>query len=245
MRNLKSIIIALVIVSLTIVGCDLYKHYECDHFIVEYFPLEQFKFNDAVEERGLLRIFTFSNGVYYDFLDKGDDAKRYESLCAKYNDYIKTDVYVGNGVYIEGPSYPDVNPVSINVVALTDFDENHKAGDSLNDITRLISASPYKYITSRQKYDYSKDESLSQSFRTVYGHFYANTPQDGSGDPSCYYPVDKLLSDITSEDLILLGFRDARQGFDIKFEVMPIDTFEVRVDIKVEDSRSFSLQATI
>lgn len=243
MRSLKSII-ELVIVALIMAGCGTVKHYECDHFISEYYSLDGFRFTDTIEYQGGLRIHAYSNGASYSFLDKGDDAKYYESLCVKYNDYIKTDVYVIDGVQIDGPSYCDVNPVSINVVALTDFDETHKAGDSLNDIARLISVSPYKYITGRRKYDYSKDDSLSRSFRAVYGMFYEST-SEGSSDPSCYYPVDKLLSDITSEDLVLLGFFSFYPGFDIKFETEPEGPCEVRIDIKTEDDRSFSLTATI
>lgn len=244
MRSLKSIIVAFFIVGLMLAGCGTSRHYECDHFIPVYFSLSDFQLQDVMEDQKVLRINTCSSGAVYTFLDKGDDAKYYESLCARYNDYIKTDVYVIDGVQIDGPSYPDVNPVSISVVALTDFDEGHRAGDSLNDIARLMSASPYKYINSRREYDYSKDENLSQSFRSIFARYYQN-PSNYTFDTHCYHPIDKLLSDITSEDLILLGLGDAYEGFYIKFEAEPTDPCEVRIDIKTEDGRSFRLMATI
>lgn len=244
MRNLKLIIIALAIVCLTMVGCGTSRHYECDHFIPVYFSSSGFKLLDVIEDRNVLIIDTDCSGALYTFLDKGEDGKYYESLCARYNDYIKTDVYVIDGVEIGGPSYPDVNPVSINVVALTDFDEPHKAGGSLNDIARLMSVSPYKYINDRREYDYSKDENLSQSFRSIFAQYYQN-PSNYTCDPHYYHPVDKLLSDITSEDLILLGLGYACERFYIKFEAEHTGPCEVRIDIKTEDGRSFSLTATI
>lgn len=244
MRNLKSIIIACFIAGLMMVSCGTSRHYECNHFIPVYFSLSDFHLLDVIEDQNVLRIATYSSGALYTFLDKGDDGKYYESLCARYNDYIKTDVYVIDGVDIDGPSYSDVNPVSINAVALTDFDETHKAGCSLNDIARLMSVSPYKYINSRREYDYSEDENLSQSFRSIFAKYYQN-PSNYTCDPHYYYPVDKLLSDITSEDLILLGLGYGGERFYIKFEADPTAHCEVRIDIKTEDSRSFSLQATI
>ena len=81
---------------------------------------------------------------------------KYIELCNKHEDYgytheiqisaaKRTENYNGRG-YVQGYTYWDITPVSIDVTSNADFDENHPAGASLNDIVLFTTFSPYPFI---------------------------------------------------------------------------------------------------
>lgn len=70
----------------------------------------------------------------------------FEALAKSFND-VSYPYYI-----LPGNSSSISEPLSqVNIVSNKDFDENHKAGQSLNDIVLLRSSSPYDYIKSGYK----------------------------------------------------------------------------------------------
>ncbi|MDR0829212.1 MAG: hypothetical protein LBN95_03760 [Prevotellaceae bacterium] len=93
--------------------------------------------------------------------------------------------------------------ININIISNADYDDNHLSGTSLNDLIWIASYSPIKYIQSgyNDVFDWSKMSLLSNNFKKLmlpFGFNYVNW------QIKYMFPVDKLLSDVTNDDLILL-----------------------------------------
>lgn len=98
--------------------------------------------------------------------------------------------------------FPVDDFVSIDILCNDDWDNNHPTGSSLKDITQFIAVSIAPFINTGYKFcDYSS-KTLSPFFDKVYPFASADY---GERDE---YPVDKLLKDITINDLHLLGCGD-------------------------------------
>ena len=114
-----------------------------------------------------------------------NNVAEFNTLCQKYGDTnYKGDKRVVEGVYPGNynPQALTTNYTSIEIVApLDDFDEEHPAGTSLNDLVRVRYSTLYPFI--RDGYNVQPDTSYT----------------DG------YLECDKKLTDITAEDLRLLG----------------------------------------
>ena len=80
-----------------------------------------------------------------------------------------------NNVDFSGSCYISEDFTEITVTSDKDFDENHPAGESLNDLCRFISFSPYKFISSgyRDYYVFSVNN-VSLSFVNYAGKFIGN-----------------------------------------------------------------------
>ncbi|MCF0187513.1 MAG: hypothetical protein HUJ98_13630 [Bacteroidaceae bacterium] len=103
-----------------------------------------------------------------------------------------------------------------------------------------MSWSPYKYILSGYtKYYHYNPSDVSMEFDDLMRIHVNDRHFDKSIDDT-YYPIDKLVSDLTSDDLVLLGDGNlgALLGI-LYFENKPKDEgeYNITVEIKTDDDR--------
>lgn len=94
----------------------------------------------------------------------------------------------------------------VSITSDADFDESHRAGESLGDIARFLSVSPIKYIQSGYKaeYDWGAMSSQQKEFCDIWG-LCSKELLDNGYNTSNFFPVDSKVSQLTSADLVLLG----------------------------------------
>jgi len=198
-----------VIVSLGLLtGCDpMYRMTKCPSYVVCYADLSSLVLEtESTNPRCIVldaaMDFSKSFGLH-----STDAAKeRYDQLCQKHND-LSYNQYrsIGGTLDIESVTYIDCDFSEIMVTADKDFDAEHPAGTNLSDIVRFMSWSPYRYIQSGYSKYYHYDKSdVSEAFDTQMRLYINKEYFDNTTDATCY-PIDKLIKDLTSEDLILLG----------------------------------------
>ena len=106
--------------------------------------------------------YMFQTNVYSDsyedwaYKPSEEQYNKYIELCNKHEDYGYThEIQILSAKrtednnapgYVKGYTYWDITPVSIDVISNADFDENHPAGASLNDIVLFTTFSPYQFI---------------------------------------------------------------------------------------------------
>ena len=132
--------------------------------------------------------FSRTNERWGIFFEDGRDY--YEELCEKHNDtYYNRRVEINHSVVGPTPWLRCARDfVGLEVWSSADWDAEHPAGTSLNDLTRFSSETPWPYIRSGYVEKYSDEK-------------------DGE-----YYPIDKLVAELTPDDMTLLpeyGFRIA------------------------------------
>lgn len=132
---------------------------------------------------------------------------------------------------------------SIKVTSDKDYDEKHPAGESLNDLCRFVAFSPYKFICSGYKdyYNYSKDN-VSKTLAKLAGYLGIS-----EGQKLTCHPIDKMLSDVTAEDLILLGYDNPYPLFWLHFERKPIVLGEhlVTVEVRTDEGKIYTATITM
>lgn len=100
---------------------------------------------------------------------------------------------------------PDM--VKIDVVCKTDFDAEHPAGATLNDIAELRAVTPYPYIQSGYKTPFDWD---NYAYRELFRDWEAVEHGLFTNGPGLVYPIKKTLDELTASDLILLGGGEAQ-----------------------------------
>jgi hypothetical protein len=229
MKLMKQIVLFLIgLTVLLTAGCDVVErrvfrshityYYDCPEFILE------------TSESGNIALRGSGENGLCGWSSKGREKAIYDSLCVLHHDMSynkKRDYIVGPGW---GASYKG-DIVSIDVVSNADFDAQHPAGAPLNDIVRIISVSPYPYITSGYKktYDWKRNPPENLQRENIF------RGRSNRGENPFYYPIDKRLSELTSSDLILA---DMSEIFLI-FEKQPDLSKEhnLTVTIKVSDGK--------
>lgn len=133
----------------------------------------------------------------------GADAERYEALCARYGDLhknspaITTKMLNGKGLdHCVRYFYPAYSLVSIEVTCEEAYDAEHPAGASLNDLCRLLSASPREYIADGCE-SLPKDEWSGSQMWNAYFFNYGNRHE--------HRIIDKRLDECRAEDFLLMG----------------------------------------
>ena len=151
-----------------------------EHIVSQFLNVSsiELRYNEYEENNGLFYI--GSNGDYA-------DKETRERLWKEYDDYHY------NKVQVE-PLHVSMNDfIKIDVTSDRDFN-NIPAGASLATKVRLIAVSPKKWLMSGGARTYSWDQMPSDY--TKFGNRHFQIPE--------VFPVNGLLSEITSEDLKLL-----------------------------------------
>jgi hypothetical protein len=154
--------------------------------------------------------------------------------------------------------FPSVNIEHIDIVCSEDFDAEHPAGSSLNDMVSIVGVSPKKFFDSGYLDRFDWTNHTTESFRRIYPEFLSDlalakpNPDD---NPSCeyidyfpdFYPVEKKLTDVTPGDLALLRVFSSEYnqyptlgvGY-LVFDSMPASAVEMTITLGLNDGRVLS-----
>lgn len=180
-------------------------HYESDSYVTRYLSFDEIQLvqHPAYPHTSALLIEAVMNKQGYScFSTDEDEQLKYEAKCDLYNDHGGSFKWTTNQEFGCRNTQADRDFVSIDIVSENDWDESHPAGTSLNDVFRFASSSPYKYIASGYKKSYFwMNEELPE-----YVHkYYAGVAYDRAYDEKSMHLVHGLVSELSSDDLILLG----------------------------------------
>lgn len=124
----------------------------------------------------------------------------FDRLCRRFE-----DTHFNDTTYYSYPHALADRFTSVELISDKPFDKKHPAGKSLGDIVRLWSASSAPFIES----GYLKPPKVIKgSWEAMAPSFYRDGPYD--------YPINKLLSQLTSNDLKLMNDHAV-----LKFETIP------------------------
>lgn len=193
----------------TLTGCDVYEWVKSPSYVDCYVNLESINLSVETSDPQCIRITHGSDFllIAYGLRSKGAAEKeKYDQLCKKHND-LSYNKYRSLSKHVEYDSvtYAEYDFTEITVTSDKDYDAAHPAGESLSDIVRFMSWSPYRYILSGYSRYYHYDKSdVSDAFDTMMRIYINREYFDNATDATCY-PVDKLVKDLTAGDLVLLG----------------------------------------
>lgn len=190
-------------------GCDVYEWVKSPSYVDCYVNLESINLSVESSDPQCIRITDGTDFplIAYGLRSKGASEKeKYDQLCKKHND-LSYNKYRSLSKHVEYDSvtYAEYDFTEITVTSDKDYDEAHPAGESLSDIVRFMSWSPYRYIMSgySRYYHYNKSD-VSDAFDTMMRIYINREYFDNATDATCY-PVDKMVKDLTAGDLVLLG----------------------------------------
>jgi len=239
------------ILAAVLVSCDVAQDCVLDSFVQAYVKTGAIYLLGYDESSIAVRIAHDRPGSsWYTWYGSTETRHRiYDSLCTKHGDHgFNRHFRVIDGG-MEITIYPDADVREITVTCSTDFDARHPAGTPLDDIIRLASYSPYKYIQSGYTDTYSYQEStVSESFAEHMGEIfkggYGNDKDPYNINPSCYHPVDVLLSDAVEEDFILIGPNESSYSplALLVFESGPSESgpYEITATIQMDNGTTYS-----
>ncbi len=248
MTNLKHLLL-IVLVALSNCGCSsVMNDIECRHFIEKYIYIEDINLTYNALGKGEIVVYPYSghNGdKFCSFLSSGDLYDQYIDLCTKHNDmsYDHT-VYVIDSYDFDGTSYAQCDFTQLKVTSDKDYDVDHPKGESLNDLIRFMSFSPNEFIKSgyQKRFDYVNDSSLSNIFREITSSLILDTDELYESQQP-YRPIDKLVSELKVDDLILLGYKRLSPLFCLSFEKEPEvknETHTITIALDSDDGRTFT-----
>lgn len=181
----------------------------------------------------------------YGLRSTGTEKDKYDQLCIKHNDLSYNQyrpLLCNPDDDASSVTYNECDFTEITVTTDKDFDETHPAGENLADIVRFMSWSPYRYILSGYSdyYNYNKSD-VSEAFDTLMRIYINNKYFDPSVDATCY-PVDKLIKDLTVEDMTLNGHDSPGFIGMLYLEKKPreLGEYNITVNIKTDDGRVLS-----
>ncbi|MCI1640335.1 MAG: hypothetical protein LKI42_03550 [Bacteroidales bacterium] len=194
-------VFAIIVTAIIVYSCDLGESAIRTSYVLGYYKLNSVIADTASVSIGGKNYYKVAIGMdntaepvasIYD-----SDRSLFDYYCSIHNDmlYPKAKIYsdLTNGI-----SFPIHDFTKVEVVCKGQWDEEHPAGSCLNDIIHFVSVSPYPYIMAGYKgFDYGK-HTMSAYFNNVY-------PFQTNYGVLVIYPVDKPLSEVTKEDLILSG----------------------------------------
>lgn len=133
---------------------DKFIYIETNSYVLAYYGIAHLSMS-ANPEQGYIVLHCKQSGKDIYQWREGNDKLRFDSLCAVHNDtgYHK-DLMIcvlnweddSDPVLVEGQSAPDDDINSISIVTSYDFDPNHPAGSSVNDILNIELTSIYPFI---------------------------------------------------------------------------------------------------
>lgn len=140
----------------------------------------------------------YMEGKTIDFMSYKDSVA-FRKLSEKYGDTSFNSKLVPFTNKVIGDEF-----TSIEITSDKDFDAKHKKGDSLADLVTMEATSPRKFILNGYKEDDDMNDLSSDYVPIHYTRSYG------------YWPVNKLVSELSPEDLLLL---DTKVYF--KFNSLP------------------------
>lgn len=153
--------------------------YDARSFVLHYAGMESISLWQEKGDKMLWHV-SFGDGKLFTIRSEGAGKAVFDRLCEKHG-----DVTYNRAIRIYADKRYDYRCaedfVNIEITSSADWDADHPAGSSLGDIVRLISNTPLPYIRSGYTQKYSEEK---------------------GGE---YYPIDKLVSELTPDDMMLLS----------------------------------------
>ncbi len=220
-------------------GCDAMETHKFKSYVTTYFELNTFSLLQT--SSGNIEIIDRSSGSY-SWNSKGTEKRTYDDLCEKNGDtsYNKKLSFIGAPDEPRSFSVQTIN--KIEVISNADWDADHPAGALLNDITILLSMSPYKYIRSGYKNEFDWANDVPDAYRLE-----ESTQHLERGvDIETKHPVYGYLSELNEDDFSLMGVGSSQLGW-LVFENKPTLTtqHEVTVSLYLDNGKKISAQLTI
>lgn len=218
-KKTKTVIASIVgFILIVVASCDMFYNTDSPSFIQWYY-LSSDKIDiksSILYEEPIIHLAVYpshpeTSSRYVSFESEGEDAVIYQQLCEKYGDidYNGTLLRMVDETEIVDNYSVDYMPKSITVISDSDFNEDYKAGDVLNDIIEIS----YLDIDNFIKSGYTKNSNGrdSISFLTIVLNdlklddmdllFY--TGSAGGGLPYFTFPTQPTLSRIHTFTLTL------------------------------------------
>ena len=129
-----------------------------------------------------------------------EDTKPFYKLCDEHGDKEFCDhwIYKASNAPLFHTSFLADEITEIEVITRGQWDENHPAGSSLNDLIHFVGISVQPFIDANyEMFDYDTHQA-SEFFYSIY-------PWRGSFGPREWYPIDKPLKELTQDDMHLWG----------------------------------------
>jgi hypothetical protein len=241
----KLLIIALAFSLAPLSSCDRYEYVHTDSYITGYVGISGIKLLSSSDEKDRIAVeAVLDYSERCDVLSEGGRQDDFRRLSEKHKD----SGYSGDVCHrVSSPSLDDNERFAVNtdytemdITCDKAYDSTHQKGASLSDLVRFVGFTPYPYILSRyaSEYDY-KLADLSRNFMSNYFHYVSL-----SRESSPFYPVDKMMDSLTSDDLTLV--RDNLNGLMgigvLYFQSRPesIGTYAFTVTLSTDDGRTFS-----
>ncbi len=196
-------------------GCEV-ETVDAPHYLLRFIVPESLSARTIYGEPLTLQIYlsSFDSREYahYWHAQNPDDFPReaaaYEALCERYGDTSYSGIRKFLPTYFGGYDALWYNIVSIDVTSVVDYDAEHPAGTSLNDLCELISWTPRDYLASgyTDRYDWTTPpDYIPEDYRYI--TFY-DFDQVNDG----LHPFKVSLSDYNADDLFLMGSGQLHQG---------------------------------
>lgn len=242
----------LVVLLLILIGCDPhYKMTKCPSYVVCYTNLESIDLSLYEPSNPCCIVIHAGNDLplsVYGLRSTGIEKDKYDQLCQKHNDLSYNhyrSLSYGPAIDFDSVTYNECDFTEIIVTSDKDFDATHPAGRNLSDIVRFMSWSPYRYILSGYSdyYHYNKAD-VSEAFDQMMRIFINEKAFDPTFDATCY-PIDKLIVDLTKDDMTLNGY-DA-PGFIgmLYFDKVPNEKGEYTITVSIKTDNGSTLSDTI
>ena len=218
-REMKKVVF-LIMTSMLAMSClqegDKVYWYYADSYIYEYVHYDEIILYLCPTNISVRVVPVCSYGA---FSTSEVSLARYKSKCDLYGDigYKLAITTLHPGVYEH--SAPDRDLVSVRVFSNKDYLDGYPAGSDLSSLYCMASRSPYKYIESGYTLTYDIESADFPSYYNDYLNHYTGS-QFTIGDG--VYPVFGPLSDLTSEDMKLLGFCSYYNYLDDIFSLYPV-----------------------
>ena len=236
---MKKVIIgisATILIFAIFISCDKVETVKFRSYVTTYYDWNSILLKDT--EEGDILIYGSGGSFYCGWKSQGSEKDKYDNLCRLHNDMS----YHTKRRFIAFPDWGEhyKNDITkIDIVSNADFDSEHKAGTSLSDIVRFLSVSPIKFIESGYKQTYDWDNNYPDNFKASSAINYVSV--SNIEDQKCYHPIDKIVSELSSSDLILLG-----NGWVGNFGILVFDKqpdlekeHELTVTVSVSNNRVF------
>lgn len=241
---MRKLITTLLLCALFFVSCDTHKVY-LRSYVSAYYEVDSIYMSGMIENRIAIARYNSEIGPDYIYFvshnSRGKDKEIYDAQCVKHNDmsYNKT-VEVPSAYPVLAHEYLATDFISLSIISDSDFNSEYLAGTPLNDMILFCTVSPAPYINSGYKeyFDWDKANEIELEIRRAFPRTYAVTMS--GKDPR--HPTYKLVSELNSGDLTLLGTGETGKLAFLKFEQKPTldQTHVFTMTLTADDGRVFS-----
>ena len=197
------------------------------------------------EDRAAIRLVMETSGEFNSGSYQSYERVRYDDWCEKHGDMsYNRNVTMSQSTERYPHKFVAADYVSVEVTSSADWDDDHPAGAPLGDIAMFYSASPIKYIRSGYAKTYGwYDPSIPYYFNNYMVNRSVEYKYSSAVGTTPFHAVKKKVSELTPEDLVLLGSGDYRETLAIiKFITLPTaeKSHTITVTLTTDEEQVFS-----